>query len=128
MTSRYESNFPKDVGAAALGAGLPESSLEAALAAAANGTEAAFATVAGMNSTIESAIAGGIKYAWSSSFSTVYYASLAFAGLGIIASYFSPDVDKQMNDFVSRRITGTQAMEVPVELTIKNGHLTDDDE
>ncbi|CAK7218972.1 hypothetical protein SCUCBS95973_003663 [Sporothrix curviconia] len=109
MTSRFEINFPKDVGAAA------------------NGTAAAYAAVPGMTDSIQTAMEGGLKNAWAASFSTVYYASLAFAGLGIIAACFSPDVDRHMNDYVSRRITGTQVMDGPVELTIKNGHLTDDE-
>ncbi|KAL1891483.1 hypothetical protein Sste5346_007574 [Sporothrix stenoceras] len=127
LSNRYAINYPKAVTAAALGAGLPESSINATFAAITNGTAAAYAAVPGMNSTIETAIAGGIKSAWASTFSTVYYASLAFAGLGIVAAFFSTDIDVHLNDYVNRRITGTEAMNVPDELTIKNAHLTDDE-
>ncbi|OAA63312.1 siderophore iron transporter [Niveomyces insectorum RCEF 264] len=126
LSNRYPVNFAKDVSAAALGAGLPSGSLEAALAAAANGTAAAFEAVPGMNATIEMAITGGVKNAWSSSFSTVYYSSLSFAGVAIICAYLSVDFSHNFTDYVNRRITGTEAENVPVERTIKNRHLSDD--
>ncbi|CAK7201513.1 hypothetical protein SEUCBS139899_004219 [Sporothrix eucalyptigena] len=127
LSNRYAVNYPKAVTEAALGAGLPESSINATFAAITNGTAAAYAAVPGMNTTIETAIAGGIKSAWASTFSTVYYASLAFAGLGVVSAYFSTDIDVHLNDYVNRRITGTEAMNVPDELTIKNAHLTDEE-
>ncbi|CAK7222292.1 hypothetical protein SCUCBS95973_004793 [Sporothrix curviconia] len=127
LSNRYDVNYPKDVTAAALSAGLPESSLADAFAALTNGTAAALDAVPGMTPAIEEAIAAGTKDAWANTFSTVYYASLAFTGVAIIASVFSTDIDKHMNGYVSRRIGGTQAMDVPVELTIKNAHMSDSD-
>lgn len=127
LSNRFEVNYPKDVTEAALNAGLPESSLEATFAALTNGTEAALDAVAGMTPAIEEAIAQGTKTAWASTFSTVYYSSLAFTGVAIIAACFSSDIDQYLTSYVSRRLGGTQAMDVPEELTMKNGHLTDDD-
>ncbi|KIH87497.1 siderophore iron transporter [Sporothrix brasiliensis 5110] len=127
LSNRFAVNFPKDVSEAALNAGLPESSLAATFAALTNGTAAALDAVPGMTPAIEAAVAQGTKTAWASTFTTVYYSSLAFTGVAVIAACFSSDIDKYMTSYVSRRIAGTQAMDVPAELTFKNGHLTDDD-
>ena len=126
LTNRYSVNFPRDVTAAAIAAGLPESSVSGLFEAIANGTEAALDAVSGMTPAIEEAVAQGTKTAWASTFSTVYYSSLAFAGLAVIAACFSSDIDSYMNGYVSRRLGGTEAMNVPAERTIKHAHLTDD--
>ncbi|CAK7210129.1 hypothetical protein SBRCBS47491_000666 [Sporothrix bragantina] len=127
LQNKIAVNLPRDVTTAAINAGLPADSVTAAIDAVSNGTAAAMAAIPGINATIELAIADGVKKAWSSSFSTVYYSSLAFAGVAVIASFFSVDVDKYMTNYVSRRIGGTVAMEIAPEKTIKNLHLTDDD-
>ncbi|ERS98989.1 hypothetical protein HMPREF1624_04184 [Sporothrix schenckii ATCC 58251] len=127
LSNRQAANLPRAVTEAALGAGLPASSLEATLAAVANGTIPALEAVPGMNAAIEDAVAGGIRTAWAETFSTVYYASLAFSGLGIIAAYFSTDIDALLNNYVNRRITGTEGMNVPEERTIKNTHVLEDE-
>ncbi len=127
LSNRFEINFPRDVASAALGAGLPETSLNATFAAITNGTAAALDAVPGMTTVIETAIADGTHTAWAATFRTVYYSSLAFAGLGLVAACFSADIDNHLNNYVSRRIAGTAAMEVPTERTMKHGHLTDDD-
>ncbi|CAK7238488.1 hypothetical protein SEUCBS140593_010739 [Sporothrix eucalyptigena] len=127
LQNRIAINLPKDVTTAAINAGLPADSIAAAIDAVSNGTAAALAAVPGINTTIELAIGDGVKMAWSSSFSTVYYSSLAFAGVAVIASLFSVDIDKYMTNYVSRRIGGTIAMDISPEKTIKNLHLTDDD-
>lgn len=128
LQSRVTTNLPRDITSAAVNAGLPDSSVAAAIAAVANGTTAAFDAVPGMNATIEAAILNGVKTAYSSSFSTVYLASIAFAAIAIIASFFTSDIDKQMSNYVSRRIGGTVATsEVPNELTIKHAHASDDE-
>ena len=116
--------MPKDITAAAVGAGLPDSSVAAAIAAAANGTTAAFDAVPGMTAAIETAIADGVKTAYASSFKTVYLASLAFAAVAVVASVFTADIDKQMNNYVSRRIGGTVATtDVPKDATIEHSHV-----
>lgn len=127
LQNRIAVNLPKDVTSAAVNAGLPLDSVAAAIEAASNGTAAAMAAVPGMNGAIGLAIADGVKTAWASSFATVYYSSLAFAGIAVIAAFFSVDIDKYMTNYVSRRIGGTVAMDVAPEKTIKNVHLTDED-
>ncbi|CAK7214682.1 hypothetical protein SBRCBS47491_002235 [Sporothrix bragantina] len=123
LQSRVATNMPKDITTAAVGAGLPSTSVEAAIAAAANGTAAAFDAVPGMNSSIEAAIADGVKTAYASSFKTVYLTSLAFAAIAVIAAFFTADIDKQMNNYVSRRIGGTVATtDVPKDATIEHSH------
>ncbi|KAL1889494.1 hypothetical protein Sste5346_008872 [Sporothrix stenoceras] len=127
LQSRVATNMPKDIGAAAVAAGLPSSSVEAAIAAVANGTAAALDAVPGMTSVIEAAIGDGVKTAYASSFKIVYLVALAFSAIAVIASFFTADIDKQMNNYVSRRIGGTVATtDVPKDVTIQhNAHVTE---
>ncbi|KAK4936926.1 hypothetical protein LTR10_022304 [Elasticomyces elasticus] len=109
LDHRLVANLPGDVSSAAVGAGLPKAEVGSVLAAIANGTAAALEAVPGMTPKIEAAIADGVKTAYSSSFKTVYLASLAFGGLAVIAALFSEDIDHLMTGYVNRRIRGTVA-------------------
>lgn len=109
LDRRLAANLPVDVSSAVVKAGLPRSEVPAVLAAVANGTAAALEAVPGMNTIIEAAVADGVKTAYSSSFRTVYLASLAFGALAIIAALFSENIDHLLTGYVSRRIRGTVA-------------------
>ncbi|KAI1618842.1 siderophore iron transporter [Exophiala viscosa] len=109
LDHRLVVNLPADVSSAAVGAGLPKAEVGSVLAAIANGTAAALEAVPGMTPRIEAAIADGVKTAYSSSFKTVYLASLAFGGLAVVAALFSEDIDHLMTGYVNRRIRGTVA-------------------
>lgn len=127
LQSRVATNMPKDITQAALAAGLPSSSVDAAIAAVSNGTEAALDAVPGMTTLIEEAIQDGVKTAYASSFKIVYLAAVAFSAIAVIASFFTADIDKHMNNYVSRRIGGTVATtDVPKDVTIEhNAHETE---
>lgn len=126
LTRRLTVNLPKDVTSAAIHAGLPSTSVGAALEAIANGTTAAMELVPGINSTIEVAIADSVKTAYSASFKVVYLVTIAFGGIALIAALFTSDIDSLLTNYVSRRIAGTVADNIPTELTIKHTHRDDD--
>lgn len=122
LTRRIEHNLPVDVTSAAIGAGLPSTSVVTALSAISNGTAAALDAVPGINGTIAAAIGDSVKTAYSQSFKTVYLVTIAFGGIAFIAALFTSDIDELLNDYVSRRIGGTIADDIPVELTMKHTH------
>jgi hypothetical protein len=125
LSRRVAINLPKDVSSAAISAGLPSASVPAALEAVANGTAAALEAVPGINPAIEAAIANGVKTAYADSFKIVYLVTIAFSGIAFIAALFTSDIDSLLNDYVSRRIAGTGADDIPTEKTIKHTHGDD---
>lgn len=99
---------PKDVSAAVLDSGLPESSLPAFLTAFTSSNETALAAIPGANSTVLAAAATGLQTAYSHSFKIVYLATIAFGGCAIIAAWFAPNMDDKMTDEVARKLQGVQ--------------------
>lgn len=119
LDRRLAVTIPHDVAEAAVSAGLPSGSVPDVLTAITNGTAAAMSAVPGINGAIEAAVTNGLKTAYAASFSTVYLASIGFGGIAIIASLFTKDIDKHLTNFVSRRINGTVATEMPADVKEK---------
>lgn len=103
LSNKMATNIPKYVRPAALGAGLPLSSMPELLAAVASGE---FSAVKGVNPHIISVVTEAYKTACSESFKIVYLASIAFGGLAIIAALWSPNMEHKLNDEVARRLHG----------------------
>lgn len=99
-------NLPSKVTSAALGAGLPQSSVNGLLVALGNGTTAAYSQVPGVNSAVLASIGQATKSAYSASFSTVYLSSLAFGGVALIASFFTTNIDQYLTGFVNKTVAG----------------------
>ena len=114
LEQRLAANLPSKVTSAALHAGLPESSVPLVFEAITNGTVAAMDAVPGITPAIEGAVANAVKSAYSASFGTVYLVSIAFGAAAVIASLFTSNIDQFMTNYVSRRIRGTVATEMPV--------------
>lgn len=125
LTNRITEELPKSVAEAAAGAGLPATSVPATLEAVANGTASALAAVPGISPSIIAAVENGLKTAYSESFKTVYLVTIAFGGLALIAAVFTSNIDHLLDGYVSRRIGGTVADDIPVEKTIKHTHAED---
>lgn len=89
------------VPAAALAAGLPESSLTA-LDAAISSSD--YSSVPGITPAIEAAVGAALIDAYSAAYAYVYYAAVAVGGAGIIAVLFLRDFDKQMTTHVPRKL------------------------
>jgi hypothetical protein len=61
-----------------------------------------------MNSKIQLAVAAATRTAYEHSFRTVFLVSLAFGLLSVISSWFSPNVEKHMTNFLNTKVDGTQ--------------------
>ncbi|EXJ87481.1 hypothetical protein A1O3_04441 [Capronia epimyces CBS 606.96] len=107
LTNKLKGELASKVPAAALKAGLPASSLPALFQAIAAESAAAFAAVPGISTTIVAAVELAEVEAYSASFQYVYYACIAFGGVGLITSLFiTKNVDAEMTDFVAKKLEG----------------------
>lgn len=104
LANRNVINIPGQVGPAAIAAGLPESSVAAAIAAAEAGTPAAFAKVPGMTPAIQAAITLATRVANAMSFRTMFLVSLAFGLTSVIGSFFIGNLDEHLTDDVARKL------------------------
>jgi hypothetical protein len=108
LTNRNLINIPLFVAPAALNAGLPESSLPAAIAAAEAGTDAAYKKVAGLTPAAEAAIRLAARIANSESFRTMFLVSLAFGFTATFASWFIGNMDQYLTDDIARKLQGVK--------------------
>lgn len=102
LTNRLGDTIPAIVPAAAVGAGLPESSLPALLSAL-SGTISAD-KVPGITPAILAIATDAYRTAYSEAISTVFLASIAFGGSAIIACWWVPDRDDSMKHLVVKRL------------------------
>lgn len=91
LKNGIKKNLPKEVIPAAVGAGLPKTSLPSLFGAIARGDPSAFASVAGATPTVLIAVEKAIKSAYADSFKTVFLVSIAFASICSISSLFIKD-------------------------------------
>lgn len=89
------------VTSAAVGAGLPESSVSALVADISSGS---FTDVPGMTTSILAAVTSAEASAAAHAFQYVWYAVIAFAVVALLASYMTIDYGVYLNDEVSRKM------------------------
>jgi hypothetical protein len=106
LENRVAAETATDVTAAALGDGLPKSSLPLLFEAIANGTASAMEAVPGISTKIEGAVAAAVTQAYTSSFKTVYLVSITFGGLAVIAALCTQNVEQYMTGSVARKLQG----------------------
>jgi hypothetical protein len=107
LQNKLGTSLPDYVSAAAVKAGLPQSSLPQLFAAMATGSAQAYKSVPGITPGIITAAMAAQQNAYAYSLKYVYYAALAFGGLGFIfACCIVPNVDKEMTGFVAKKIQG----------------------
>lgn len=87
-----------------LAAGLPESQLEALMAAAAAANQTALAAIEGMTPELLRTTNIAVSDAYSKSYSYVYYFAVAIGILAIAASVGMRDFDKYLTGHVSRQL------------------------
>lgn len=104
LNNRLAATVPAAVAPAVVDAGLPEGSVSSLLAALAVGTPAALNAVDGITPSIINTATTAYKDGSTSAYRTVFLASLAFTGTGIILSLFAPSVDDQMTDKVAVKL------------------------
>lgn len=101
LSNRLAQTIPSQVPRALVNAGLPADSTTAFLTAYANGTQAAFDQVPGINPTIQATGTRAYRYATSDAFKTVFLTTIAFSGVGVILTFFAPDIDKLLTGEVA---------------------------
>ncbi|CAK7235759.1 hypothetical protein SCUCBS95973_009376 [Sporothrix curviconia] len=101
LANRLAQTIPAKVPPAVVAAGLPESSVAAFVTAVQAGTAAAFASVAGLTPAIQAAGVRAYQEATASAYNTVFLTTIAFSGLGVVLSFFAPNVDHLLTKSVN---------------------------
>lgn len=102
LTSRVTTTIPAKVLAAVIGAGLPVSSVAGYMGAIAKGgSEQLLSAVQGLTPAVLAAGARAYQVAYADAYRTVFLTSIAFGVLGIVCSFFVPNVDEYMTDSVA---------------------------
>jgi hypothetical protein len=104
LSNRLAATIPALVPAAAVGAGLPASSVPTLIAAL--GGLSHFADVKGLNDTILAAATEAYKDANVQAFRTVFLSTLAFNGLAVISTLFVPKMKKSAQHYVGKMLQG----------------------
>jgi len=97
FSTRLGDKLPSYVAAAAQGAGLPASSLEAFIRALTTNDEAALAHVPGASPSVIIAAVAALKQAFADSLRVVYIIAIPFGAVGCILCLFLGDMKKTMN-------------------------------
>lgn len=98
LNNRLAQTVPAEVPKALLQAGLPASSVPSFLSDLSTGS---FNDVPGLNTTILAAGMRAYRFANAHAYSTVFYTTIAFTGIAIILSFFSPNVDDKMTSKIA---------------------------
>lgn len=106
LQNRVPVEMKADVVPAAVANGLPQSSIPLLFEAISSGTAATLDAVPGMTSKIEAAVAAATTQAYTSSFKTVYLASISFGVLSVVAALCTQNVEKFMTGQVARQLQG----------------------
>lgn len=101
LTNKVTKFIPENVIPAATGAGLPASSLPALFQGLTLGN---FTAVPGITPTIIAATGIAVRDAYVTTFHYVFYATIPFGVLLIIACVFIPDMDKYLHNNVAKRL------------------------
>ncbi|OAG44818.1 hypothetical protein AYO21_00779 [Fonsecaea monophora] len=107
MANQQAKLHARDIPPAVLDAGLPRSSLATLMSVVASGgSTASLQKIPGVTSGVLAALADAEKDALAGSVKLVFLVSLAFGGVGIVATFFIKNVDSQLNNVVNRRLHG----------------------
>lgn len=99
LSNRLATTIPQQVPPALVQAGLPESSTGAWIAAYAAGT--GFGGVQGSTAQIDAIGTRAYQFASSDAYRTVFLTTLAFSSIGIILTWFAPNVDSKLTGEVT---------------------------
>lgn len=115
-TNKVPSEIKSKVVPAVLNAGLPQSSLNELLTAAASGSQQEIAKVPGMNSTIIAVTNNAVADSYAAAYSYVYYFAMGLGCIAIIASASCMDFDHYLNSHVPHQIYHRKDTEIdPLE-------------
>ena len=93
LANRMGATIPERVPSAVIGAGLPADSVASFIGGFSTGS---FANIPGLTPQIQVIGTRAYQEAAASAYSTVFYSTLAFTGIGIILAFFNPNVDDKM--------------------------------
>ncbi|KAF2472865.1 MFS general substrate transporter [Lindgomyces ingoldianus] len=93
LSNRLAKTIPAKVPPSLISAGLPASSVPSFISALTLGTPAAWSAVAGLTPAIQAAGVRAYKEANASAYSTVFLSTIAFCGVGIVCSFWAPNID-----------------------------------
>ena len=110
LTNQVTESLTKLVPPAAEGAGLNPKSLTALFGAIAIGD---FSGVPGITPQIEVAVGAAVQKAYTIAFHYVFYATIPFTVVLVIAACFVPDMDKYLHKNVARKLQGGHINERP---------------
>ena len=106
LTNQATESIAKYVPPAAEGAGLSPKSLPQLFAGLAT---ADFSGVPGITPKIEAAVGGAVVHAYTDAFHMVFYATIPFSVLLVLAALFVPDMDKYLHNNVAKKLQGRGA-------------------
>ena len=112
LSNRLAATIGSQVPAAVIKAGLPATSVASLLAAFSVGTPAAFAAVKGITPEIIAVASAAYKIASADAYRTVFLATIAFSGTGVILSFFAPNVDDRMTGEIAATLKGQDELVV----------------
>lgn len=101
LTNKVTKFIPENVVPAATGAGLPASSLPQLFAGITTGN---FSAVPGVTPQVIAATGLAVRDAYVTTFHYVFYATIPFSVLLIVACCFIPDMDKYLHNNVAKRL------------------------
>lgn len=104
LNNRLASTIPTQVYPAAIGAGLPASSVPALISALSGTTSLNSTAVPGLTAHILDVASYAYRVANAQAYRTVFLASFAFGGLGMILCWFVAQNDESQQDFVAGHI------------------------
>jgi hypothetical protein len=109
LSNRLSQTIPAKVPQAVTQAGLPASSVPAFIQGFTTGS---FTNITGLNNNILAVGTRAYRVANAEAYSTVFYTTIAFSGIAIILSFFSPNVDDKMTGQVAVTLHHTEAEKV----------------
>ena len=108
LANELNSNIPREVIPAVLGAGLPKGSVAQLLQALTSSNATMLEEVDGVSTTIIQDASSALKRASADSYRTVFYSSIAFSLLAFFCAFFTPNVDKHLTNTVSAMVSRTK--------------------
>lgn len=123
LNTELAKNIPKYVGPAATNSGLPTDSLPALFAGIAAGD---FTGVPGISDRIIAAVSPALVTSYTKSFQIVFYATIPFSAVLVVAACFVPNVEKYLTGNVAKRLQDKAfRKEASIEMSDAESHVQD---
>lgn len=115
LANRLGQTIPAEVPPAVVAAGLPETSVAQFIGGFTTGS---FANITGLTPEIQAIGTKAYQTASAQAYSTVFYSTLAFTGIGIILAFFNPNVDSKMTGDIAVTLHKTDADNMQTEKVV----------